>query len=224
MKPYYEDDFVTLFHGDCLEVNVWLSADVLITDPPYGIGWKKGNNKAAGSRAHAGIENDKDTSVRDAALQLWGDKPGAVFGSFYAPTPTKFQQTLVYRKPGDAGVVGSVTGFRRDVEPVFLTGHWPKRNAYRSSLLESRAAQIGGANGPAARYGHPHAKPVDLMEDLISSAPAGVIADPFAGGGSTLVAAMLQGRKAIGVELREHYCERIALRLAQGSLFSGGAA
>lgn len=223
MKPYYQDDFVTLYHGDCREVAEWLTADVLITDPPYGIGWKKGANKAAKSRAHAGIANDQDTVTRDQALSLWGSKPAAVFGSFYAPPPTGVQQILVYRKPGDAGVVGSVTGFRRDVEPVFLTGPWPKRNAERSSVIQSRASQIGGANGPAARYGHPHAKPVDLMEGLIMASPSGIIADPFVGGGSTLVAAKLQGRNAIGVELDERYCELAARRLLQDSLFNESA-
>lgn len=222
--PYYQDDHVTLYHGDCREIADWLAADVLVTDPPYGIGWKKGLNKAAGSRAHAGIQNDGDTTVRDAALTAWGDKPGAVFGSFYAPAPEPHRQVLVYRKPNDAGVVGSVTGWRRDVEPIYLVGSWPKRNALWSSVLQSRAVMVGGANGAAARYGHPHAKPVDLMETLVSCCPAGVIADPFAGSGSTLVAAKYQGRKVIGVELEERYCEIAASRLAQGDLFSGGVA
>lgn len=220
-EPYYADDHVTLYHGDCREITEWLTADVLVTDPPYGIGWKKGNNKAAGSRAHAGISNDEDTKARDDALTLWGGRPGAIFGSFYAPPPAGVRQWLVYRKPNDAGVVGSVTGFRRDVEPVFLIGPWPKRNAKLSSVLQSRTSMIGGANGPAARYGHPHAKPVDLMEMVIAECPLGTIADPFVGAGSTLVAAKLQGRKAIGVELEERYCEIAARRLAQDSLFGG---
>lgn len=217
MNPYYADEAVTLHHGDCREITEWLAADVLVTDPPYGIGWKKGLNRAAGSRAHAGIANDADTSARDAMLDCWGVKPGLVFGSFYAPPPGH-RQLLVWRKPPDAGVVGSVIGWRRDVEPIFVVGTWPKRSPLWSSVVESRTPMIGGSAGPAARYSHPHAKPLDLLEGLLDACPPGVIADPFAGSGSTLVAARNLGRKAIGVELEERYCEVIARRLSQAAL------
>ena len=207
MKPYYQDDYVTLYHGDCLEVDAWLAADVLVTDPPYGISWKKGTNKRAKSSAHEGIKNDGDTSFRDAALALFADKPGVVFGSWRAAFPDA-KQILVWRKPVDAGVVGSVTGYRLDTELIFLTGNWPKRNSAWSSVITTDGSRNSYLNG------HPHGKPISLMQKLIQST-TGVIADPFAGSGSTLVAAQQLGRRAIGVELEERYCELIAKRLQQ---------
>lgn len=222
--PYYADELVTLYHGDCREVTEWLTADVLVTDPPYGIGWKRGEHRRRKSRRHAGIANDTDTTVRDAALEAWGDKPAMVFGSLYAPFPARLRHVCIYRKPPDAGVVGATTGFRRDVEAVFLTGRWPRRDAVWSSVLTTRTAGVGGLSGPAGRYGHPHAKPGDLVETLISACPPGVVADPFVGGGSTLVAARNLGRRSIGVEIEERYCEVVARRLDQGCLTFGEAA
>ena len=208
MSLYYEDEFVQLHHGDCRAIRGWTQADVLVTDPPYGIAWRKGENKKARSKQHAGILNDEDTSVRDDALALWGERPAAVFGSWRAPAPAGVKQILVWRKPVDAGVVGSTTGFRNDTELVYLTGNWAKRNAARSSVLTTDTGMHAYLNG------HPHAKPVAVMSALIEMTD-GVIADPFAGSGSTLVAARNMGRRAIGVELDEKYCELIVSRLSQ---------
>ena len=76
MKPYFQDEYVTLYHGDCLKVTEWLDADVLVTDPPYGIAWRgitTGVNK--GFEKHKdGISGDLDANIRDDALALWAEK------------------------------------------------------------------------------------------------------------------------------------------------------
>ena len=82
----------------------------------------------------------------------------------------------------------------------------------RSSII---ATGTRGQSSMAVRYGHQHAKPVDVMETLIAACPPGTIADPFAGAGSTLVAARNLGRPATGVEIDERYCEMAARRLSQ---------
>lgn len=218
-EPYYQDDQVTLYHGDCLEIDAWLEADVLVTDPPYGINWTQGDYNGSGRRSddrvHSGIANDSDVFVRDAALSRFGlDKPSVVFGSLRAAFPTEVAQTLIWKKGVDAGIVGSTTGYRTDIELIFLRGAHPRRNGSRSSVLESR--------GGMGRYRnlHPHAKPPLIIERLIEWLP-GVVADPFAGSGSTLVAARNLGRRAIGVELEERYCELTANRLDQMCLDFG---
>ena len=230
MKPYYADSNVTLYHGDCLEVTEWLAADVLITDPPYGRNWQSGSGltnawgRGLGSKPHGGIAGDKDTSARDAALEAWGgDRLAIMFGDLLVQQPAGAVQALIYGKAADAGVKGARGGYRRDAEAVYLIGPWPAAVGGRSSILRS-GSWVAGPTSPAYRHGHPHSKPVDLLEQLVMSCPPGVIADPFAGSGSTLVAARNLGRKAIGVELEERYCEIIASRLAQGCLDFGEGA
>jgi site-specific DNA-methyltransferase (adenine-specific) len=214
---YYEDELVTLYLGNCHEIAEWTAADVLVTDPPYGIGWRTnggGGNGITPGRRHDGIQGDNDTSTRDRAMDLWGAKPALVFGSFRAPPPAGVVETLVYRKPADSGVLGTTTGWRRDVEPVYVLGTWPRRKTRWSAVVAAR----GGICNAIMRTGHPHTKPLDVMEQLVEACPEGVIADPFAGSGSTLVAARNLGRRAVGVELEERYCEVVAKRLDQGVL------
>jgi site-specific DNA-methyltransferase (adenine-specific) len=222
--PYYQDDRVTLYHGDCREVTNWLAADVLVTDPPYGRGQAgiDATNRSVGRTYRgekkgngAAIVADEDTSLRDAALALWGKRPAFVFGDLRIPQPAGTGQVCIYCKPPDAGY-RSTAGFRRDVEGIFLL-HLPAGYGGRSSVIATAAPRIGGG-GPCTRYGHPHAKPIDVMETLIGACPPGIIADPFAGAGSTLVAARNLGRPAVGVEVDERYCERTVKRLAQGVL------
>lgn len=226
-SPYYQDDLVTLYHGDSREIGAWLTADVLVTDPPYGRAWRQGRmNARAGQnaehRGHDCIANDRDTSVRDHALSAWGDRPAIAFGDLMLAPPTATKLVGIYKKPPDAGMRGAIAGRRRDAEAIYFLGRWPSGIGGISSVFVTTASNIGNPTGLAARYGHPHAKPLDVMHELVTIAPKGsVIADPFAGAGSTLVAASLAGYRAIGVELDEAYCERVASRLSEDDLFKG---
>jgi DNA modification methylase len=138
-----------------------------------------------------------------------------------SPRRTGRALVLVYDKGNDAGFTGAVGGYRRNVEGIYLVNTKGSGLGGRSSIIRT-AASAGG--NLARKTGHPHTKPGDVMQALIANAPPGTIADPFAGSGSTLVAAKALGRKAIGVELDERYCEVIARRLSQGVLDFGEGA
>jgi DNA modification methylase len=209
--PYYQDDQVTLYHGDCLTETVWLASDVLVTDPPYG-------SEAGGyGRRNKRIANDAGVEVRDAALAAWGEKPALCMASpRLSEPPGGWDHRLVWDKR-EAGLGNGP--WRYSHEMIFVRGPgWVRVNAKSFSILS-----VPSGNGSPDKLAHVHSKPVSLMCALISAAPAGIIADPFAGSGATLVAAKSLGRNAIGVELEERYCELIATRLAQDAFDFGEA-
>ena len=218
--PYYQDDSVTLYHGDCLELaDLWTVADVLVTDPPYGMAYESNRNRDKRNvKLGRPVAADNSTEARDEALALWGEGPALVFGRWSQPRPAATRTRLVWDKcvqgTGDLSIPWGPTD-----EEVYVLGSGfvgPRSpNVLRVQMLMSN---------DGARPDHPTPKPVALMEALIAKCPPGVIADPFAGSGSTLVAAKALGRKAIGVELEERYCEIAARRLAQDVLDFGGVA
>lgn len=213
MNPYYQDDYITLYHADCLQhLDMLNQADVMVTDPPYGINW--GVPERKGRKEIVSIANDKDTAARDKILKVWGGKPAVVFGAPHLPYPNDTKQILVWEKEMDSGVLGTVAGFRRNWEAIYLIGSFPKKPASKSSILKPGVASTRLARD----VGHAHAKPISLMEGLIEQCPPGTIVDPFAGSGSTLRAAKNLGHQAIGFEIEEKYCEITAQRLAQETL------
>lgn len=213
--PYYADDLVTLYHGDCLEVTEWLEADVLVTDPPYGIRItaKKGGYRGAGSQVYLrdAVAGDHSIEVRDAAIAAWGDRPRVVFGSWRMPRPEPVHHRLIWHKMGQ-GPGPANSAFMLQDEEIYVTGKgFVKSSPPMRSVIATREVR----SVEVARVGHPTPKPVPLMEALIARCPPGTIADPFAGSGATLLAARNLGRRVVGVELEERYCELIAGRLSQ---------
>jgi hypothetical protein len=218
-SPYYQDDLVTLYHGDCHEITGWLEADVLVTDPPYGYSHRSGGGpRGNASWRNTEIANDADTGARDYALGLWGARPALVFGSWKRPRPAVTRAVLIWDKGGHAGMGDLSIPWKPNFEEVYVLGSG-FAGARDSGVLSGHHV---AANEAAGRT-HPHEKPISLMATLISKCPPGAIADPFAGSGTTLAAAKFEGRQAIGVELDERYCEIAAKRLAQDTLFGGAA-
>lgn len=219
--PYYQDEHVTLYHGDSLEITAWLDADVLVTDPPYGIAWTTGQTSRAKVPLVERVAGDEDTSARDEVLARWGSRPAVVFGSWRVPRPPRVSHRLIWHKATRKPGFTTSPWFPNDEEVYILGSGF---TGEPSPTVMTTREQRDGANGEVARIGHPTPKPLPLMEWLVRKCPPGVIADPFAGSGATLVAAKTLGRRAIGVELEERYCEITARRLSQGVLNLGGIA
>jgi DNA modification methylase len=220
VKPYYQDELITLYVGDCLKIPAWANADVLITDPPYGVGGNLTTTSAV-------QEWDKTLAVRDAALEMFlsggarGDELDRPYAMFASPrrldAAVPYRQTpLVWDKGEGVGMGDTRFPWRPSYELIYVSGSgW---SGHRSSAV----LRVPLASNAATKAGHPTPKPVALMRMLIEKAPGGVIADPFAGTGSTLVAAKELGRTAVGVELDPTYAALAADRLAQDALDLGG--
>lgn len=213
VEPYYQDELVTLYHGDCREVTEWLNADVLVTDPPYGIDYQSGSRR---DTLAASILGDKDTTSRDDVLAAWGDRPAIVFGTWRIPRPEGTRARLIWDTKGALGMGDLSIPWKPSDQEIYVlgSGFSGRRD---TNVLTCAPVQSMAKNGRQ----HPHEKPVPLLERLLVKCPPGVVADPFAGSGSTLRAAKNLGRRCIGVELNERYCEVIAKRLDQYALDFG---
>lgn len=202
MKPYYEQDGITIYHGDCLEIVPLVRASAIVTDPPYGMSYRSGWSEAT-------VSGDETADVRDAVLRAWGGA-ALVFGRWSVPRPAGTRVRLVWDKGEWPGMGDLRLPWGPSDEEIYVIGDGFTGKRTGTVL---RVNRVG-----AALADHPTEKPVALLQRLIDACPAGVILDPFMGGGTTLVAAKRLGRKAIGIEIEERYCEIAARRLAQGVL------
>lgn len=228
-RPYYQDDSVTLYHGDCRDVMPSLppgSVDLLCTDPPYAAaaatvttGFAKakwGGNWGDMSLVALLAESALDsTSLAPSHQSFWF----ADHLSFAAVMPSFFRRySMVQTVVWDKDMLGIGAGFRKQTELIIYGRKGDAPSPANKSLRD-----IVRIRPNYASKEHPAAKPEALMHHLMSETEWRVALDPYAGSGTTLIVAKQLGRKVIGIEVEERYCEVIAKRLSADVLDFGSA-
>ncbi len=222
MKPYYDHAGITIYHGDCRDILPQIpagSVDLVLTDPPYGVGF-------AGYESH-------DDSPSGYADFMWPAIEAAERTLRQTGLCCVFQSAKYARRWAE--------WFPRDWRPIAIPKAFVQMRtslitwATDYALLWELTDAPKGRQGwqPVARdwfyssdtaiprgwpeRGHPCPRPPDMMRYLVSilAPPDSLILDPFMGSGTTLVAAKQLGRRAIGIEIEEKYCEIAVKRLAQ---------
>ena len=209
MTPYYADDLVTLFLGESIEVIPELAFDSVVTDPPFGIGWARGG-WADRPEDYAGFMRSwLDLTATAKTHFVWQGLPNA----------SRWHEWF----PPDFRIFAACKGFTQ-YRPTPLQWSWDPVIFWGDIAGEPQAGRRDwnvqwlapfGAGRP--HLNHPSPRPLE-QTTYIASLTAGTILDPFAGSGTTLLAAKLLGRRAVGVEIEERWCEEAAGRLSQGSL------
>lgn len=211
MKPYYEQDGIQIFHGDCREILPTLGpVDHVITDPPYGIALQEHGR----SGRDWTIPGDADQELGNAVLEAFASRPTVAFASPKKPWAGQWRQHLVWDKGPAVGGGGDLaTCWKPTWELIQVRNHRELSGPRDSGVLTFWI-------GPQNYEFHPAQKPLALMTYLVGKTtdPGETILDPFMGSGTTLRAAKDLGRKAIGIEISERWCEVAAKRMSQSVL------
>lgn len=247
MKPYYQDDYATIYHGDCREVLPQVApVDLVITDPPYSI------SKAGIGRweMRYGRTDDLDFFPMDAdwkamtetvatATRLMTQKL-KTHGSLYLWCGHRQFGRLVDQLEASGWSTRFLVWSKACPVPPAPGSGWPSAAelcvyAYRagrrwnhkgvcpvrSNVIEADSYRYG----QPGKTGHPTQKPFGVITPLLlaSALPGDVVLDPFMGSGTTLRAAKDLAIKSIGIEIDEKYCEIAVKRLRQEILFGEAA-
>jgi len=212
--PFYDVDGITIYNLDSRKLLPWLDpVDLLLTDPPYGIGEAK-KNHASRSR----IAKRKDYRSSD-----WDDSPPA---SWFIQSAKELSSTQILwggnyfgLEPSPCWLVWDKDNGASDFADCELAWTNMQRAVRKFQWRWAGMLQEHGGDRKEVRF-HPTQKPLALMRWCLSLVPdAQTVLDPFMGSGTTLLAAKLEGRRAIGIEQNEEYCRSAVDRLAQKTLF-----
>ena len=215
MKPYYQDDAVTIYHGDCREIVPTLGRfDLLLTDPPYLLPGMKGAGCFGGRASLVGTQGFTDMGFDSAILDA--------FDNWFCFCSRHNLREILERaaagrwallhwcKPNPVPTCNNT--YLSDVE--YCVHHWTKGRLFGEMKDKSLFMVHPSGNKETT---HPNEKPLALVGKLVTlgTQPGETILDPFAGSGTTGRAAKDLGRKCVCIEKEEKYCEIGAKRCSQ---------
>lgn len=217
MQPYYQDEAVTIFCGDCHKLLPDIATvDLTLTDPPYGIEYLSGYYQDGNPWSRV----IGDTQLPSQLLPILSNKSRKAVLIFA-------RWDMLWRMPPPKSVIvwiknnwtaGDLQGaYARQWGCILF---YPSKN---HQFTNGKPADIYQSKRvPPSQLLHPTQKPIDLCQWLIeANTKAGdVILDPFLGSGTTAIAAKALGRHCIGIEIEEKYCEVAARRCSQGVLLT----
>jgi len=225
MKPYYEHAGITIYHGDCREVIPSLDVfDLVLTDPPYGVsGALNSKTRTRGPCATNESRQKNKYTLFDDSIEY----VKSVIVPAFCMALEKSQRSIItpgnrcltlYPMPDAFGVfyqpasVGLQAWGRADAQPIFYYGAFPGESRW----IPGNPCSYVLTESPKPN-GHPCPKPFNAWSNLlrVGTYQNDTVVDPFMGSGTTLRAAKDLGRKAIGIEIEERYCEIAARRLQQ---------
>jgi site-specific DNA-methyltransferase (adenine-specific) len=222
-KPYYQDKSVTIYHGDCRDILPALSkVGAVFIDPPYNVALGSTNRHSQRQTGYASSDDDMTPKeYRAFLIQVFAGTKALAPVQIVTPGNTnqliwpRPLWTIAWTKPNGCSRTKMTRGKRISLacwEPILIYGKLdipPTHDVVRVPVSRQPDAE-----------GHPCPKPLKLMTQLIAFMDGGCIwLDPFMGSGTTILAAKIQGGRAVGIELEERYCEIAANRLAQETLF-----
>lgn len=199
-----------LILGDCISQIDQIKADCVVTDPPYGMNYRSRYATDALWGADRKIRGDADLLLRDRIADWSHPRPTLMFGTWKVPRPSNTRQVLIWDKGGALGMGALDIPWKPDHEEIYVLGHGFIGRRDSGSVIKCPPVQSMAKNGRL----HPTEKPIALMQALIAKVP-GTIFDPFMGSGTTLVAAAMQRRPAIGIEIMESHFETACRRVEE---------
>jgi DNA modification methylase len=221
MTPYYQHGGITIYHGDCRVILPQITDrfDLLLTDPPYGIGESSKKNATRG-KPFGGKPQGKNTRgtaipPRDYGEYSWDADPVEEWVMFLARRLCKWQiifgGNYYELPPSSCWLV-----WDKENSGDFADGEMAWTNLQKAMRIKRHMWNGMLRKGNEERF-HPTQKPLGVMLWALEQAPEDVatVLDPWMGSGTTLRACKDTGRQCVGIEREEHYCEIAAMRLQQ---------